>query len=108
MGIRCTNREDNMPDEKMLFEPKTGKRMPRNVTGYYVQDKPDGCWNCAHRYWGMVRDISNEPIVACELACKTPEKPSFCDEVDPFGKCDGWTGKRETPPNYPTPRSFLA
>lgn len=63
---------------------------PRNVTGYKTQVVPDGCHNCAHRYFGMYRDVFNTPIVACSLACRDPEHPSFCDEVDQFGICDSW------------------
>lgn len=61
---------------------------PRNVTGYYVQEL-DGCANCIHRYFGMVTD-SFLPVPACKLACSNPAKPSYCDEISLFGKCDAW------------------
>ncbi len=60
------------------------KELPRNVTGYHVQELPDGCHNCSHLYCGA------QPDLGCGLACRTPEKPSFCDSVNPLGKCDKW------------------
>ena len=63
-------------------------RPPRNVSNYQVQEMPDGCHNCKKRYLGMVRDVTHQPILACALACHDPTNPSFCDEVDPIGKCD--------------------
>ena len=76
------------------------KREPRNVTGYRVQQSPDGCHNCNNRYYGMVRWPGNQPIVSCKLACLTPDMPAFCDETDPMGKCDSWSpanNKAEVP-----------
>jgi hypothetical protein len=60
------------------------KRPPRNVTGYHVQELPDGCHNCSHLYCGA------QPNLECGLACRTTEKPAFCDSVNPLGKCNQW------------------
>ena len=71
---------------------------PRNVRGYHVQTEtktenatlvPDGCHNCQNRYYGMV-DLGHNPIVSCSKACLFPKEPSFCDRVDPLGKCDSF------------------
>jgi hypothetical protein len=79
---------------------------PRNVKSYHIQTEtktengtlvPDGCHNCQNRYYGMV-DLSNTPIVSCKKACLFPKEPSFCDRVDPLGKCKSFklkTSKKE-------------
>jgi len=64
--------------------------LPRNVVNYCVQNIPYGCHNCKNRYLGMVREGTNNPILACRLACIDPAKPSYCDEVDQFGTCDSY------------------
>ncbi len=64
------------------------KRLPRNVTGYHVQDLPDGCHNCKNLYCGAPPDLQ------CAKACRDPSKPCFCDSVNLLGKCDSW-GKFE-------------
>jgi hypothetical protein len=68
---------------------------PRNVKNYRVQNVPNGCWNCKKRYLGMVSFPGNLPILGCKLACATPEKPSFCDQVDSFGICDDYENEKE-------------
>lgn len=57
---------------------------PRNVTGYSIRDLPDGCHNCINLHCGCPTRLG------CKLACLTPKMPLYCDEVNPFGKCDSW------------------
>lgn len=61
-----------------------GAKPPRNVLNYRIQEIPDGCHNCNNQYCGMSNGI------ACGLACRTPDKPSFCDLVSPLGICDSY------------------
>jgi hypothetical protein len=63
-------------------------RPPRNVANYRVQEAPNSCQNCKKRYLGMISEQGNVPILACSLACRNPDRPSYCDEVDPMGICD--------------------
>jgi len=60
------------------------KRLPRNVTGYHIQDLPDGCHNCKHLYCGAPPDLQ------CAKACRNPDKPCLCDSVNVLGKCADW------------------
>ena len=57
---------------------------PRNVTGYHVQGLPDGCYNCVSVHCGQ------EEQLGCTHGCATPQRPMYCDEVHPLGKCDRW------------------
>jgi len=79
---------------------------PRNVKNYVVQEIPDGCHNCKNRYLGMVREGSNQPILACALACHDPSNPCWCDEVAPMGKCDSCE-KGDPPERVRAPRVIL-
>ena len=65
---------------------------PRGVENYRLQEVADGCWNCDNRYCGMF-DLGGKPKLACKFACRDPESPSYCDEVNHFGICDRWAGE---------------
>ena len=72
------------------FDGKTEN--PRNVENYHSQNVPNGCWNCDNRYCGMVSEFGKS-FLSCGLACKNPQKPSYCDKVNYFGICDSWCVK---------------
>ena len=96
---RVAFREIRMPYVKMKPMPKSfwrashpilsalrcaSDKPPRSVSGYYVQELPDGCHNCASVHCGQQEQLG------CKHACATPQSPMYCDEVHPLGKCDRW------------------
>lgn len=78
-----------------LFHPvlvafRLKAKEPRGVTGYNIQQIPDGCHNCIH----LCHD--NKGKLGCELSFANPKIPFDADQVNPFGKCDKfakWDGK---------------
>ncbi|MEI7424910.1 MAG: hypothetical protein WCK10_02210 [Candidatus Staskawiczbacteria bacterium] len=61
---------------------------PKNVSGYHVQEWPDCCQNCEHRFLQTVSLAHGTATLACSLSCSNPQKPIYGDPVDPMGICD--------------------